>query len=114
VQGEDYDNVRRIRAGYKLTLLIGWGKADYVPPKGMLDPTIDMRTPPPAQVDKMDAATFFPRFAEILKDNPPNQVDYPTVHRRQRVGIEVGKSFDLNAAPAVVSHAFEHATADAK
>lgn len=110
----DYDNVRKIQDGYKLTLLSGWGKTGYVAPKGTVDSNVDMKTPPPAQVDKMDAATFFARFAEALKDNPPNQVDYPTVHRLERVGIAVGKSFDLNAAPPAIKSAFERGTADAR
>jgi len=110
----DYDNVRKIQDAYKLTLLSGWGKADYAPPKGAVDPTVDMKTPPPAQVDKMDASTFFARFAEALKENPPNEADYPTVHRLQRVGIDAGQSFDLAAVPAAIGSAFERATADAK
>ena len=66
-----------------------------------------MKTPPPVQVDKMDAATFFARFAELLKENPPNNVDYPTLHRLERVGIVVGKSFDLNGASPVIKSALE-------
>jgi len=110
----DYDAVHKIQDSYTLTLLSGWGKAGYVPPKGTVYPNVDMQTPPPAQVDRMHASTFFARFAEALKDNPPNEADYPTVHRLERVGIEVGKSFDLGAAPAGIKSAFERATADAK
>jgi hypothetical protein len=110
----DYDAVHKVQDEYKLTLLSGWGKADYVPPPGTVDPNVDMKTPPPGQVDKMDATTFFARFAEVLKDNPPNEADYPTLHRLERVGIKVGDSFDLNAAPANLKQAFERAYADAK
>jgi hypothetical protein len=110
----DYDNVHKIQAGYKLTPLSAWGKGDYVPPKGKVDPTIDMTTPPPVQVGKMDAVTFFARFAELLKDNPPGACDYPMIHRLQRVGFNVGQGFDLNAAPADIKKAFERATADGK
>src|SRR5215475_830900 len=98
----DYDNVHKIQAGYKLTPLSAWGKGNYVPPKGKVDPTIDMKTPPPVQVEKMDAPTYFGRFAEVLKDNPPNPFDYPMIHRLERVGFKVGQSFNLNAsAPAM-------------
>ncbi len=110
----DYENVHKIQAGYKLTPLSAWGKGDYVPPKGKVDAAIDMKTPPPAQVDKMDAATFFGRFAELLKDNPPGPFDYPMIHRLERVGFKVGESFDLNAIPPEVRRAFERATADGK
>jgi hypothetical protein len=110
----DYDNVHKIQAGYKLTPLSAWGKGDYVPPKGKVDSAIDMKTPPPMQVEKMDAATFFARFAELVKDNPPGTHDYPMIHRLQRVGFKVGKSFDLKAAPPAIKKAFERATADGK
>jgi hypothetical protein len=110
----DYDNVHKIQAGYKLTPLSARGKGDYVPPRGKVDPNIDMKTPPPVQVEKMDAATFFARFAELLKDNPPGTHDYPMIHRLQRVGFHVGQDFDLKDAPPAIKRAFERATADGK
>jgi hypothetical protein len=108
----DYDAVHKVQAGYKLTPLSAWGKGTYVPPKGKVDPTIDMKTPPPVQVDKMDAATYFGRFAEVLGDNPPSVLDYPTIHRLERIGFHVGQPFDLNAQPANIKQAFERAAAD--
>ena len=87
-------------------------KSDYQPPKHPVDPAIDMRADPPKVVDDMDAATFFRSFAEVLKDNPPNQVDYPMIHRLERVGFEVGESFDLASAPDNVRQAFERGYAD--
>src|SRR5882762_3289981 len=103
----DYENVHQIQAGYKLTPLSAWGKGEYVPPKGKVDPAIDMKTPPPAQVDKMDAATFFARFAELLKDNPPGPFDYPMIHRLERIGFKAGQNFDLNGAPPQIKQAFD-------
>ena len=110
----DYANVHKIQDGMKLTPLSAWGKGAYVPPKGTVDPSIDMKAAPPDLVDRMDAATFFGRFAELLKDNPPNQVDYPMIHRLERVGFTVGQSFDLAKAPATIRQAFERGYADGK
>jgi hypothetical protein len=110
----DYENVHKIQAGYKLAPLSAWGKDDYVPPKGKVDPAIDMKTSPPAQVEKMDATTFFARCAELLKDNPPQPCDYPMIHRLERVGLKVGQDFDLKAAPPDIKKTFERATADGK
>jgi hypothetical protein len=110
----DYDNVHKVQQGYKLTPLSAWGKGDYVPPKGKVDPSIDMKTPPPVQVEKMDAATFFGQFAELLKDNPPGSCDYPMIHRLERVGFRAGHSFDFKTAPPAIKGAFERATADGK
>jgi hypothetical protein len=110
----DYENVYKIQTGYKLTPLSAWRKGDYVPPKGKVDSAIDMKTPPPAQVEKMDAATFFGRFAELLKDNPPQPCDYPMIHRLERVSFKVGEGFDLKSSPDNVQKAFERGTADGK
>jgi hypothetical protein len=110
----DYDTVHRIQAGYKLTPLSAWGKGNYTPPKVNVDPAIDMKTPPPAQVEKMDAATYFARFAELLKDNPPGPFDYPMIHRLERIGCEAGQNFELNGAPPQIKQAFERATTDGK
>ncbi|WP_309239025.1 DUF1214 domain-containing protein [Ensifer sp. ENS12] len=73
-----------------------------------------MKSPPPLVVDKMDAATYFGRFAELLKDNPPNQVDYPMIHRLERVGFKVGQDFDLKAASDALRKAVERGYADGK
>jgi hypothetical protein len=81
----DYDNVRRIQTSYKLTPLSEWGKGTYTPPKNKVDSSIDMKTPPPVQIERMDAATYFARFAKLLKDNPPGPFDYPIMHRLERV-----------------------------
>jgi hypothetical protein len=110
----DYENVHRIQAGYKLTPLSTWGKGSYTPPKGTIDPAFDMTTPPPVKVDRMDAATYFARFAELLKDNPPGPFDYPMIHRLERVGFKVGRSFDLNAAPPSIKQAFARASVDGR
>jgi len=110
----DYGNVHKVQDGMKLTPLSAWGKGDYVPPKHEVDPAIDMKADPPKVVDGMDAAAFFGRFAELLKDNPPNQVDYPMIHRLERVGFKVGQSFDLKTAPADIRQAFERGYGDGK
>jgi len=110
----DYDNVHRLQTTYKLTPLSAWGKGDYVPPRGKVDPALDMKTPPPVQVERMEPAAFFARFAELLKDNPPGPFDYPMMHRLQRLGFKAGQPFDLNAAPAGTRQAFERGAADGR
>jgi len=110
----DYDNVHKIQADYKLTPLSAWKKGDYVAPQGKVDPEVDMKTPPPVQVENMDAAMFLARFAELLKDNPPQPCDYPMIHRLDRVGFKVGGSFDINAAPPPIKAALERGVDDGK
>jgi hypothetical protein len=110
----DYDNVHRIQAGYKLTPLSAWGKGSYTAPKAKVDPAIDMKTPPPVQIERMDAATYFARFAELWKDNPPGPFDYPLIHRLERVGFTAGQKFDLTSATPQIKQAFERASNDGK
>ena len=98
---QDYDAVHKIQAGYKITPLSQWGKApEAVQVK--IDPTIDMKTPPKIQVDTMPAGKFFAYAAELMKLQPPHITDEPIIARMKRIGIEPGKSFDIDKVdPAV-------------
>jgi hypothetical protein len=97
----DYDAVHKIQAGFKVSLLSEWGKAPK-PPEVKIDPSVDMKTPPKIQVDTMSAAKYFAYAAELLKTNPPHLTDEPIIARMKRIGIEAGKSFDLEKAPPAV------------
>jgi hypothetical protein len=107
----DYAAVRKFQNGMKAVPLSAYGKA-YTPPKGTVNPKQDM-SPPPDQIDKMDAATFFGLFAEAMKQNPPHANDYPMIDRLKRIGIEPGKSFTFSAAPKEVQDALKAAPSDA-
>jgi hypothetical protein len=100
----DYAAVHKIQAGYKITPLSQWGKPP-VPPTVTIDPTVDMKTPPKVQVDTMPADKFFSYATELLKINPPHVTDQPIVAQLKKIGIEVGKSFDLNKADPVIQRA---------
>ena len=98
---QDYNAVHKVQAGYKVTPLSQWGKAP-VPVKVATDSTVDMKTPPKEQVDRMPAAQFFAYAAELLKANPPHLTDQPMVAQLKKIGLEPGKSFNLeSAAPAI-------------
>jgi hypothetical protein len=110
----DYANVHRIQDGMRLTPLSARGRADWRPPAGQVDPSVDMRTPPPETVAAMDARSFFRRFSELLPENPPAPQDYPTLHRMERIGLRVGQPFDLDAQPAPLRAAIERGFAEGK
>ena len=98
---DDYAAVNKIQAGYKITPLSEWGKTP-TPPKATIDPTVDMKTPPKEQVDTMPAGKFFAYAAELLKVIPPHITDQPIIAQLKKIGIEPGKSFDLDTAdPAI-------------
>jgi len=107
----DYDAVRKIQAGYKVALLSEFGK----PPKPVefkLDPSVDMKTPPKVQVDTMAGGKYFAYAAELLKLHPPHVTDQPILARMKRIGIEVGKSFDISKLDPAVQKAVEGAPQD--
>src|SRR5262249_21633392 len=55
---EDYKAVHAIQDQYKLVPLSAYGKA-YTPPKGKVDPDVDMKTPVRDQVNALKAGDFF-------------------------------------------------------
>jgi hypothetical protein len=90
----DYEVVNALQEQYKLTPLSSWGKP-YTPPKGVVDPSIDMKTPPVEQLAKMDAATFFKRLSALLKTNPPPAADAPALGKLAKIGIVPGQDFEM-------------------
>lgn len=90
---EDYAEVHKVQDEVKLSPLSAWGK-NWTPPKGKVDPSIDMKTPVRDLVNNMDAIAYFTLFAELLKRNPPNAADAPMVARLASIGIVPGQDFD--------------------
>ena len=109
----DYDAVHKIQAGYKITPFSRWGKTtEAVTAK--VDPSVDMKTPPKIQVDTMSADKYFAYAADIMKVNPPHITDEPIIARMKRIGIEPGKSFDIDKIDPAVKQALAKAPSDAQ
>jgi len=109
----DYENVRQIQRGFKLTRLSDWGKPATPPSASTRDPSVDMNTPPPQQVARMDARTFFKAFADALKANAPHAADAPLLAELKLIGIEAGKGFDATGLAPDVIKGLERAIKDA-
>jgi hypothetical protein len=92
---EDYAAVHALQDKLTLVPLSAYGKP-YTPPRGQVDPSIDMRTPTRDQVNRMDTATYFKLLAALMKDNPPTAADAPMVARMAKVGLVPGQDFDMN------------------
>jgi hypothetical protein len=78
-----------------------------VPPTVTIDSTVDMKTPPKDQIDKMPADQFFAYAADLLKVIPPHLTDQPIIARLKRIGFQVGESFDIDKVDPVVKKALE-------
>jgi DNA sulfur modification protein DndE len=67
---QDYDAVHAMQDQYTLVPLPLFGKPNPTREEGVVDPSIDMTTPPRDQIDKLDAAEFFKRLALLMKNKP--------------------------------------------
>lgn len=109
---KDYEAVHKVQDGYTLTPLSGWGQTPK-PVEVKVDPAVDMKTPPLAQVNGMKGADYFRHAAELLKVNPPHVTDQPIVARMKRIGLNAGESFDPEKLDPAVRRALEAAPAAA-
>ena len=55
----------------------------------------------------MSGEKYFVYAAELLKLHPPHATDQPIIAQMRRIGIEPGKSFDLNSLTPAVKKAIE-------
>ena len=108
----DYSNVHRIQDAYKLTPLGQWGKPYNPPEKSPVNPAWDMKTAPPVQIAKMNAETYFELFATLLKDNPPQEMDWNIVEQLKQVGISAGENLDFSKLSADTQKALEQSVGD--
>jgi len=109
----DYDAVNKIQAGFKITPLSDWGKTPRAPDV-KIDPSVDMKTPPKVQVDTMVAGKYFAYGADLLKVNGPHLTDEPIIARMKRIGIEAGKTFNIETVDPVVKKALDAAPESAQ
>ena len=108
---EDYPAVHKIQAGYKVTPLSRWGKPAE-PATVKIDPSIDMKTPPLAQVNALTAAQYFALGAELMGLHKPHDTDWSQIARLKRIGLEPGKPFDLAKLDPAVRKGLEGVAAD--
>jgi hypothetical protein len=100
---QDYEKVHSFQDKISLVPLSAYGK-DYTPPRGKVDPEIDMETSTTHQVVQMDAAAYFKLLAALMKENPPTAADAPMVDHMAKIGLVPGEDWDISAlAPTVVN-----------
>jgi hypothetical protein len=108
---KDYEAVHKVQDGYTITPLSQWGEIAQ-PVKVVVDPSVDMKTPPLDQMNRTPAAAYFKYAAELLKVNTPHATDWSIIARLKRIGIEPGKSFDFEALDPSVQQALSKAAKD--
>ena len=108
---KDYEAVHKVQDGYTVTPLSQWGKIAQ-PVKPVIDPSVDMTTPPLDQVNKMPAAAYFKYAAELMKLNPPHVTDWSIIARLERIGIKPGETFDYERLDHSVQEGLAKAATD--
>jgi hypothetical protein len=107
----DYTAVHEIQNAFSITPLAKRGETPQQP-RVVVDPQVDMKTPPKVQVDTMSPAAYFGYAAELLKENPPHDSDWSIMARLARIGIIRGKSFDAMTLDPPARQAIEMGAAD--
>ena len=105
----DYSNVHRIQEGYRVTPRSRWRRPYTPPADSPVNSSWDMKTPPPVQTDQMSAEEYFELFAELLKKNPPHELDWNMVALLRQIGIVPGEDLDFSELPRDTQRALERA-----
>src|SRR6266540_5668998 len=107
---KDYEVVNTLQKQYKLTPLSSWGQP-YTPADMPVAAGVDAKPPPLEQVQKMDAAAFFGRLAQLMKDNPPASADTSMIAKLKDIGIEPKQDFDITKVDPNVAQGLQRAMA---
>jgi hypothetical protein len=91
---EDYKAVHDFQNRLSLTPLSAYGKS-YTPPRGQVDPNIDMKTAVRDQVGALDMEAYFKLMTDLMKNNPSAPADAPILAKMSRIGIVPGEAFDI-------------------
>ncbi|HKE23986.1 MAG TPA: DUF1254 domain-containing protein [Bryobacteraceae bacterium] len=102
---EDYKKVHEFQDGLSLVPLSAYGKS-YTPPRGHVDPNIDMKAAVRDQVNALDAEAYFTLMVDLMKNNPPTAADAPFVANMSRIGLGPGQHFDITKFDPATAAAF--------
>jgi hypothetical protein len=107
----DFAAVHKVQDGYTITPLSQWGKTPQ-PVHAVIDPSVDIKTPPLDHVNNMPVAAYFKHTAEIMILNPSHVSDWSTIARLKRIGIEPELGFDFERLDPSVQQALDKAATD--
>lgn len=109
---EDYQAVHALQDQYTLIPLSSYGKT-YTPPKGTVNPKIDMKTPVRDQVNRMKMGDFLKTLAHLMIKNPPSIEDYSIVAKMAKIGVIPGQEFEIKNIDPKVAKGLESAPEEA-
>jgi len=94
---EDYKKVNALQDQLKLTPLSSWEKNyQYKAPPVDIDPGFSMTSKPQEVINNMNVSTYFNMMIKLMeKKAPPALEDAPILARMSRIGLILGKPFDI-------------------
>ena len=109
---QDYAAVNKVQDGYTITPLSQWGHGP-APAQPPLALPLHVTAPAPLElVNTMSPMTYFKRAVELMKVNPPHLTDWSMIARLERIGIEIGQSYEPEKLDPAVQDALKKAAAD--
>lgn len=109
----DYGAVHQVQDALRITPLSSWGK-QRPPVPVVIDPSVDMATPPLDQVNAMSGTDFFRYAGELMKVHRPRPTDWSAITRLRRIGIKAGESFDPGALDPAARQALDAVPGEAQ
>jgi hypothetical protein len=103
---KDYDYIHKIQDGFKVVPLSSYGKK-YTPPFTK-DTTVDDKTPPLVQIQKMSAKEYYSYAMALMQKHPAHITDMVMLSRMQRLGLDP-QNFDYDKLPKETQKALEEA-----
>lgn len=103
---EDYKVVHELQNRYSLVPLSFYGKP-YTPPKGVVDPKVDMKTAVRTQINHMDGEAYFNKLLSLMVSNPPALLDEPMIEKMAKIGLEPGKQLDFSKLDASIAKSLQ-------
>jgi hypothetical protein len=88
----DYPAVHKIQDTFLVTPLAHWGGA-APSVTALIDPGVDMTTPPLDLVNSMTAEDFFDYALGLMKLQPPHLTDWSLIAQMRRIGLSAGTRF---------------------
>lgn len=101
---EDYKKVHALQDQYRLVPLSAWGRGDYQPPIGQVDPSVDMKMAVRYQVNRLSPADYFTLLAKLMATNGPVAADAPAMAQFARIGLVPGQTLDFSSLPPAVQN----------
>jgi hypothetical protein len=103
---KDYEYIHKIQDGFKVVPLSSYGKK-YTP-SFKKDNSVDDKTPPLVQIQKMSAKEYFTYAMNLMKKHPSHITDMVMVARMERLGLDA-QNFDYDKLPNDTKQALQHA-----